>query len=186
MPQALKNRLNSVYEKRQSILKAGGTALRRVLANHVRELASTRHKTSMALGVPPSGHWKASDVGEPIVDGDSVSIPMYTPGISRALHDVTIRAKRSKNLAIPFNRLTAGLSAREYMTRHPGDLFFYLTKRKSKSLAMTKSGRLIVMYILKNPVNQRRDPTLLPEDNEMNEAFINTVARTISEIIHNG
>lgn len=185
-PEGLKQKLNEVYSRKHEILAVGGQALRKVLADHVRMLAQTRHKSSMKLGVPPSGHWKASDVGMPIVQNDTVFIPMYTPGITRALHDVTIRPKTSKNLAMPINRLTMGLGAKEFGLRGGQKLFFYLTKSGNKSLATNANGSLLVMYILKSQVHQLQDPTLLPEDEKMNKAFFDAVAKSISTIIHAG
>lgn len=185
IPRSLTESLDKIQQQKTEILKVGGQAIRRVLANHVRMLAETRHSSSTKLGIPPSGHWKASDVGQPVVEDDTVYVPMFTPGITRALHDVLIKPIRSKNLAIPFNRLTAGLGPRELGMRGGQKLFFYLTKKGSKSLAANMGGSLIVMYILKSQVNQRRDPSLLPDDDVIDDAFANAVSKSISYIIHN-
>lgn len=79
--------------------------------------------------------------------------------MTRAYHDLDIRPKRAKHLAIPMHRSAYGLSPREV-----DGLFYVKNKRGTEMLAKIQNGALAVMYILKDHVHQGRDTRLMPSD----------------------
>ena len=93
------------------------------------------------------------------VAGSSATINIDVPGITRAYHDLDIRAKNAKHLAIPMHREAFGVSPKDV----PG-LFYTKNKKGTEMLAKTEGGALVVMYILKESVHQERDPGLMPSD----------------------
>ena len=127
-----------------SILLEGGKALQELLAQWMRQLESSRSKHN-------SGHFSPSKVHDPIVEGDTVGVPIYVPGITRALHDIVINPIEAKSLAIPLHESAYGMSPREYNTRHPKGTAEALFKPKGKDyLARNDNGNLVVMYLLRN------------------------------------
>lgn len=50
------------------------------------------------------------------------------------------------------------------------DLFYTKNKAGTEMLAKTTGGQLVVMYILKDSVFQRQDPTIMPSDITMVDA----------------
>ena len=81
------------------------------------------------------------------------------PGITRAYHNLDIRAKNAKHLAIPMHRQAFGVSPKDIP-----DLFYTKNKKGTEMLAKTEGGALVVMYILKESVHQARDSRLMPSD----------------------
>ena len=104
---------------------------------------------------PGSKHYAPSKVT--VKPNGAVNIDV--PGISRAYHDLNIRAKNGKFLTIPFHRDAFGIPARNI-----DKLFYVKNKKGTEMLAKNEGGRLVVMYILKESVHQRRDPGLMPSD----------------------
>lgn len=104
---------------------------------------------------PGSKHYAPSKVT--VKPNGAVNIDV--PGITRAYHDLNIRAKKGKFLTIPFHRQAFGIPARNIE-----NLFYVKNKKGTEMLAKNEGGRLVVMYILKESVHQRRDPGLMPSD----------------------
>lgn len=81
------------------------------------------------------------------------------PGITRAYHNLDIRAKNAKHLAIPVHREAFGVSPRDI-----SGLFYAKSKSGTEMLAKTEGGSLVAMYILKDSVHQKQDSRLMPSD----------------------
>lgn len=105
---------------------------------------------------------------------EDTSVVVDVPGITRAYKDLTIRPINAKHLAIPLHRSAYGLKPREVE-----GLFYAQNKRGTEMLAKTEGGALVVMYILKDVVHQRKDPTLMPSD----QTLVDAITRNLGEIL---
>lgn len=102
------------------------------------------------------------------------SVVVDVPGVTRAYKDLTIRPVHAKHLAIPLHRSAYGLKPRQVE-----GLFYAQNKRGTEMLAKTEGGALVVMYILKDMVHQRKDPTLMPSD----QTLVDAITRNLGEIL---
>ena len=161
-----------------SILLEAGKALQELLKDWMRELNASRSKHG-------SNHFKPSGILEPVVNDNTVSVPITIPGITRALHDIVINPVEAQALAIPVHASAYGMAPREYNNVHPKGSKEALFKPKGKYyLAKTDSaGNLVVMYILKKSVHQNQDATLLPSNEQMNKVFSDSVHDAIETIL---
>lgn len=123
-------------------------------------IASTIRRHFQSI-YPGSKHYSPSKV---TVKPDG-SVNIDVPGITRAYHDLNIRAKKGKFLTIPFHRDAFGIPARNMASDLSDNKLFYVKNKKgTEMLAKNEGGRLVVMYILKESIHQRRDPGLMPSD----------------------
>lgn len=80
--------------------------------------------------------------------GSSAVVVVDVPGITRAYHNLDIKAKRAKHLTIPMHRQAYGLPASAFE-----DLFYLKTKSGTEMLAKNEGGALVFMYLLKEKVH---------------------------------
>lgn len=106
---------------------------------------------------PGSSHYSPDKVK---VNG--VDVVVDVPGVTRAYHDMTIRPVRARHLAIPLHRSAYGVSPRQV-----NGLFYTQNKKGTEMLAKTEGGSLVVMYILKDIVHQKKDPSIMPPETEL-------------------
>lgn len=178
-PESLKGagKIAKIDSQKPSILLEAGKALQELLAEWMRQLNSSRSKHG-------SNHWNPSGIHEPVVDGDNVSVPIFIPGITRALHDIVINPVEAKALAIPVSESAYGMSPREYNNVHPKGTKEALFRPKGKDyLAKNDNGSLVVMYILRGSVHQNQDETLLPPNDQMNHTISESVSESIRAIL---
>lgn len=175
-----KGSVEKIDKMKPSILLEVGKSLQELLAEWMRQLNSTR-------GKHPSEHFSPTGIHEPVVQDSNVSVPIYIPGITRALHDITIRPVEAKALAIPVDVSAYGISPREYNNVHPKgtkDALFipsgkdYLARKDANNV-----GKLILMYLFKDEVFQAQDRTLLPPDDEMNKTIMDAVHNSVQAIL---
>lgn len=160
-----------------SIMEAGGNTAARVIRNHIRHLAQTRHDTADRLGAQPTNHFKASDVSPAHVSDSQVYISISTPGMSRAFQDIDILPVEARSLAIPMHADAYGFQPRELTDR--GERLFRILRRGERRggnmmdilFRRGDRGQLEAMYSLVGAVHQKQDRTLLPSDDQLNEAF---------------
>lgn len=181
LPDSLKGKgkIEKVIEKKGEILEHGGKELAKLLRNWMRDLDSSRSKHG-------SHHFTPSGIHAPIVEGDSVSVPIYIAGITRALHDIVINPVEAKSLALPVNDSAYGIAPREYNDRHPKGTPEALFKPKGKDYLAKNdnAGNLVVMYILRKSVHQKQDSTLLPPDDQMNQTVMDAVSDAVEVILN--
>jgi len=180
LPDSLKGagKIKKIEDSKTSILNMGGEALAILIRNWMRQLDSSRSSHG-------SNHFNPSKVHDPIVEGDTVGVPIYVPGITRALHDIVINPIEAKSLAIPIHESAYGMSPREYNTRHPKGTPEALFKPKGKDyLAKNDNGNLVVMYLLRNSIHQAQDETLLPPNEDMNKAVMDAVSQAVEIILN--
>ena len=179
IPETLKGegKIEKLESAKESILLAGGQALQKLLRNWMRELNSSRSKHG-------SNHFTPSGIHEPVIEGNSVSVGIFIPGITRALHDIVIRPVEAQSLAIPMHADAYGTTPREYSNNHPKGSPEALFKPKGKDyLAKNDNGSLVVMYLLRKSVHQNQDPTLLPSSEEINKTVMDAIHGAVEAVL---
>lgn len=117
---------------------------------------------------PGSAHWNPMKVN---AVGDTVVIDI--PGASRAFHDVLITPVFRKRLAIPF-RIAKGTSPADWP-----DAFPVRKKNGNMFLARNAGGQLVALFALVEKAFQKRDPSILPSEEQMAEAYGEEVDRIL-------
>lgn len=179
LPESLKGKgkIQKIDDNKEAILNVGGEALAILLRNWMRELNAARSKHG-------SNHFTESGVHDPVVDGNSVSVGIFIPGITRALHDVIIKPVEANALAIPVHADAYGTSPREYNNNHPKGSPDALFRPKGKDyLAKNDNGSLVVMYLLRKEVHQKQDRTLLPPAEEMSNTALKAIHGAVEAIL---
>ena len=88
-------------------------ALLALCRSHLGRAAASRHKTASRLGAAPTGHLEeAARTMLMEADTDHGAVLVRSPGFSRALGPLTIRAKRARALTIPLDRVSYGRCAK--------------------------------------------------------------------------
>ena len=174
-----KGKVEEIERLKPKLLEEGGTALQELIADWMLQLQNAR-----SSHVPP--HYTPEDVLNPVVNGDYVSVPITTKGITRALHDIVIAPKEAKALAIPLHADAYGIQPREYNNQHPKGTPEALFRPKGKDyLAKNDNGSLVVMYLLRNSVNQKQDRTLLPPADDMVNTVMEAISDAVGELLSN-
>lgn len=180
--------LKAIQENMRSILGNAGVRLNRLVSNHIRTIAAERHATADRLGAKPTGHFKASDVLPAKVNesDNSVTVTVTTPGIVRAVRDVTILPKEAKSLAIPLHASAYGIQPRELNDRGEYEMF-RLKKKGSKEpgniLYRRDGDELVPMYLLVRRVFQKKDESLMPNQTQMMREAVNGAESAIKLIL---
>lgn len=181
--------LKAIQENMRSILGNAGERLNRLVRSHIRTIAAERHATADRLGAKPTGHFKASDVLPAKVNesDNSVTVTVTTPGIVRAVKDVTILPKEAKSLAIPLHASAYGIQPRELNDRGEYEMFRIKKKdSKEKSNILYRRGdddELIPMYLLVRRVFQKKDESLMPNQTQMMREAVNGAESAIRLIL---
>lgn len=153
------------------INRAAGYEVYILIRSHLRLIGLNRHTTANYLGAKPTKFWsttaRAVSFASATRDGFEIGVP--NPAIGQAFHDVTIRPKKAKALTIPISALSYGKTVYELSRR------FKIFRPKGKSVLCAQRGRgkdkkLVPLFILVKQVTLRRDPSLLPSDDELNAA----------------
>ena len=126
-------------------------------------------KRHFQMRYPGSKHYAPEKVN---VEGDTVVVDV--PGVTRAYHDMLIRPVHAQHLAIPLHRSAYGIKPTE-----AGDLFYTKNKAGTEMLAKVEGGALVVMYILKDEVHQKQDPTIMPSDS----ILVDAIKRNIGDML---
>lgn len=180
--------LKAIQENMRSILGNAGVRLNRLVSNHIRTIAAERHATANRLGAKPTGHFKASDVLPAKVNesDNSVTVTVTTPGIVRAVKDVTILPKEAKSLAIPLHASAYGIQPRELNDRGEYEMF-RIKKKGSKEpgniLYRRDGDELVPMYLLVRRVFQKKDESLMPNQTQMMREAVNGAESAIKLIL---
>lgn len=177
-----KGKIAEVEAAKNSILMEGGYALQEVLADWMREVEAN-HPSRFGKRL---NHFTPDGVLDPVVEGNSVAVPITIAGITRALHDLVIRPVEAKMLAIPLHADAYGIQPREWNDKHPKGSEDALFRPKGKDWLARKgqNGSLVLMYALKNEVTQPRDETLLPPADKMANAVIEAMGDAIEAILN--
>lgn len=171
------------------MLEAGGTAVKRLLLDHFSELNEERHR---AGGVARPGFYEeaAQSVENPVAAGDhAVAININLIGLAQRWLGGVISAVNRKYLAIPnpenpgvIGRIPADFPNLKFFPtprggglKMQGEVASLLgTKMSGKNKGKSKSigsiiGELVLFWLVPS-VDQAADPTVMPPDDEMQNA----------------
>ena len=108
---------------------------------------------------PGSQHWDPNKVQQGDSQGAIGNVNVNIPGAGRAYHDVIIRPVRARHLTIPIHQSAYGKKVSDF-----NDLF----KPKGKNiLARNVNGQLVAMFALAESAFQKKDPSLMPTDDNL-------------------
>lgn len=177
-----------------------------LVQGHFAAYASTHHQTADRLGAPHTKHMEraARNMTHETAGGQGRVI-LRMAGIGRAFHDVEIRMK-DRRLTLPISKEAYGLTAREAGRKFGEDNIFVFRSRKGSLILAAKReaarrGRgggsrgkggtppkrtIIPLYLLKEKVFQKRDPTMLPEAAEIRRTAQSALEECIAKYVKGG
>lgn len=151
-----------------SRLRNAGDEIGKALVNTVRGHLVARF--------PGSEHWDPNKVEQgqsrngPNPSGEAV---VKIPGASRAFHDVTIRPRFRRALAIPFP-VAKGKKPSDYP-----DAFQVRTRDGRGFLAQKQGSQLVFLFTLASRAFQRQDRSIMPSDDTMMRAVAGRIKRIL-------
>lgn len=119
---------------------------------------------------PGSKHWSPSKIVLGQASSGEAAVDINVAGASRAWHDVEIRPKRAKMLAIPFRRGVVLKDEKNTFVMQAGGKAF---------IAKNDMSGLTFLAVLKNHVHQRKDSSLMPTDKQIADAAWNATTKLI-------
>jgi len=181
--------------QRRVLHRMVGLRFQDLTRKHLLQVAGSRHATARRLGAAPSGHWgkaaeKVSKPGALKTNDTGGELSIKQPGITRAVRDVTIKPTGGREfLALPmiaqaynkmarrirglFRPLKAGAKATGSKTGKDGrKVPVFDSDDRYRVLAKRNGDQIDFYYALVKEVHQRRDPTLLPSEEEYQQAAI--------------
>lgn len=151
------------------IVSVAGEAVYEAILDKLDSDLSNRHSTADRLGAAPTNHWDNPESYVRLVSSHaSADVTLSRPGITRAIKDVTIRPRQASALTIPVAALSYGRRVSE-VERLLGKPLFR-PKGTNILAASRDDGALEPLYILASSVFQKRDPSMLPSEDEIQKA----------------
>lgn len=159
---------------RARLHQAMAEAVREATRDYLIVEAGKRHATADRLGAERSGHleqaWRAVEKSPIESSATGATLSINVPGLNRAFEDVTIVPKTAKALTIPVDRIAYARRAGEFGNQ----LYIWKSKTTGNAfLAMRqadKQARPLLLYLLVRSVTQHQDRTLLPSDEQWQDA----------------
>ncbi|MEO8204880.1 MAG: hypothetical protein ABI615_01775 [Chthoniobacterales bacterium] len=157
---------------RSDLNRAAGAQLQVVTASHVAVLAATRHTTAERLGATPTNFFasaaeKVAQASALTADSSGATLTINHPGFIRAFRSVKIVPRTARSLAIPIHAISYGHRAAALWDR----LALFIPKGK-RVICAKLGGVITPLYILCKSVTMKQDRSLLPSDEEFQEAAI--------------
>jgi len=156
---------------RVQLHQAMGLYVQQETAEHLSDIAHTRHATAERIGAAPTGFW--ADAAERVespsalsADASGATLTIAHPGIKRAFQSVTIVPVRAAALAFPIHEIAYGHRAAELWDA----LKLFIPKGSSIIAMHDASGGILPLFALCRSVTQEQDRTLLPSDQEWEDA----------------
>ena len=177
-------------EARTDLNAVAADAVAEFIGAHVRAYSGSKHGTATAFGAPPTRHYEdGANAISSSADADSGTVRIPIPGISRAWGDEEIRPGAGKKyLTIP-----ARSGAPEVYGKTVAILrglgWSFASGRRGTPQEKLLFGRFEgekeskVMFILKESVVQRQDPSLLPTKEEISDCAGRAVLKRVRDII---
>jgi hypothetical protein len=172
-----------------------GRAIRGVVVSHFIQIASdsAHHKTARSLGAAPTGIYEkaAQGTSQPEVSQEGVSITIHQVAIAQRFFGGTIEPVNAKFLAIPARSEAYGKRPREF-----DNLRLILFKsgsgalvskeppsgtRRTRIAGSAREPGLIFFWLVKQAV-QEADPTVLPTEEEMLNAAVESAQEYIESV----
>ena len=152
--------------------RAAGVEVQELTRGHIAALRRNPDSFAAKFGAPASNFYaqEAEKVG-----GDAAltagpagaTLTINSIGFKRAFQNVPIFPKTAKSLAIPVNAIAFGHKASELWDR----MHLFIPKGK-RVIAATIGGVLTPLYVLCKSVTQKQDRSLLPSDQEFQDAAV--------------
>lgn len=137
-----------------AVHRAAGVEVQKITADHLEARGGT--------------HWsKAAEKVALSADASGALISIRHRGIRRAFQTIKIVPRESKSLAIPISPISRGFRAAELWDR----MKLFIPKG-SRIIAATIGGQLTPLYVLCKSVTQRQDRSLLPSDQQFQDAAV--------------
>ena len=177
-------------EARTDLNAVAADAVAEFVGAHVRAYSGSKHGTATAFGAPPTRHYEDGvNAISSSADADAGTVRIPIPGISRAWGDVEIRPSAGKKyLTVP-----ARSGAPEVYGKTVAILrglgWSFASGRRGTPQEKLLFGRFEgekeskVMFILKESVVQRQDPSLLPTKEEISDCAGRAVLKRVMDII---
>lgn len=175
---------------RTDLHAVAANAVAEMVGAHIRAYSGTKHSTAQSFGAPPTRHYEDGAAAiSTSADASAGTVTIPIPGISRAWGDVTIRPGPGKTkLTIP-----ARSGAPEVYGKTVAILrglgWSFASGRRGTPQEKLLFGRFEgekeskVMFILKESVVQRQDPSLLPTKEEISDCAGRAVLKRVRDII---
>ena len=175
---------------RTDLHAVAANAVAELVGAHIRSYAGSKHSTAQSFGAPPTRHYEDGAAAiSTSADASAGTVTIPIPGISRAWGDVTIRPGAGKSkLTIP-----ARSGAPEVYGKTVGILkalgWKFSSGRRGTPQEKLLFGRRDgekesrVMFILKESVTQRRDPSLLPSQGAIADCAGRAVVRRVLDAV---
>lgn len=176
--------------ERTDLHAVAANAVAELVGAHIRSYAGAKHSTAQAFGAPPTRHYEVGAAAiSTSADASAGTVTIPIPGISRAWGDVVIRPGPGKTkLTIP-----ARSGAPEVYGKTVGILkalgWKFSSGRRGTPQEKLLFGRRDgekenrVMFILKESVTQRRDPSLMPEQSAIADCAGKAVVRRVLDAV---
>lgn len=152
---------------RTELNDAAGASVYALTARHLRMVAVTRHATARRLGAVPTGHLEAAAKSlQRSADADSATLTINSPGFSRVFGPIRITPLMGRYLTVPIHPWAYGKTV--YTMRRTRKVF---RLGYSRVLATSDDkGNIIPLYALVKQVVLPQSRTLLPEDEQIQQA----------------
>lgn len=165
-----------------------GRAIQNRIRHYLIVLAGTRHTWATKLGATPTGFLglAAEAVMQPGVltaDAGGCTLAVYSPGMGRTFHDVTIRPGEGKQyVTIPIAAESYGKRIRQgEEPRFPGG-FFFKSKKGNLLYGLREGEGIHPLYLLEKEVEQPQDRSLLPSDADFLQTACNALRDWLEDL----
>lgn len=165
-------------------------AVAEMVGAHIRSYAGSKHSTAQSFGAPPTRHYEDGAAAiSTSADASAGTVTIPIPGISRAWGDVTIRPGPGKSkLTIPAKSGAPEVYGKTVKILKKLGWKFSSGRRgtpQEKLLFGRRDGEKEsrVMFILKESVTQRRDPSLLPSQGAIDDCAGKAVVRRVLDVV---
>jgi hypothetical protein len=166
------DRLTRAMQRPEALLKALGREGGNRLQKHFRakdaqpnKLSPRREQFWLKVG--------KSVTPNPVVDAaaGTVTLSITDPRFAQKVFGGVIRAKRVRNLTIPLVPAAYGRSPHTFEQKTGAKLVLFMGKRGPLLGVKLASGQMMAIYKLTPSVNQKADPTALPDRAEFMAAL---------------
>lgn len=179
------DRLQSFYDSlrnRRQVNEAIAESYLALTKEYLLTVTGARHDTANRLGATPTGHWaQAAEKASAKADDNGATINVDHPGIGRAGHDVEIVPTGGRQyLTIAVIAAAYGRRAREF------DNLVFIRTGGAPVLMMPNGDSSFgtIYYVLVKHVLQPQDRTLLPSDEEYQQAALEAMRDYVNYLVN--
>lgn len=133
-------------------------------------------KNHFSIRFPGSQHYSPNKVTQDVSYGNSGTVSIDVPGVTRAYHDIDIYPRNTASLTIPLHRSAFGMKATSF-----NDLFPVRTNGKAFLAKQLQNGGLQFMYLLSRHVHQTKDSTIMPSDESLSNGIFERLKKFLDK-----